>query len=629
MRLLAGFAATILAVAAVAVPAVAALLLMPGLWLPSLIERRLESRLDRAVEIAGPVDLRLFSTPPALEIDGLRIANPAWTDEAWFLRARQVRVEIPWARLADLSLQPSLVALASPRVYLLRTRSGGVTWPRLDSGANGGGGGLPVDRLRVSDGVVIYRVPDRRTDLTARVETHQDHLAVEAQGIWRGENLTASLTGGQPSGLVRDRAAYPLRGSLISGALHLEVDGTLADPLALSGVDVALAGRGPTLAEVGALIGVAFPASPPFDLAGRLRDTGTGWVYGDAQGTIGDSAVAGRVEVAFADVPRVTVEVSSSHLRVRDALVIAGLGDVGGEGGSASGGPLIPDAPMPTDALSGFGLTLTLRAEGAVGGPVMLGRLAVNATIDDDRLRIDPIQATLADGGSVDGRVVVDASQGVPRVAVEGAFERVRFSVPVAGATAQGAFGGNVDLTGRGETLHAVLGSANGKAAVMVSGGHLSADILGRAGIGFGDLVGLVLPEEEDGGAVLHCAAATAEVTDGIARIPGLVVDTETGRMEGKGTLDLGAQTLDLALRIDPAGPQLLSVSGPVEVAGPWRSPTVNPQVGGTVMRALAGLGLGLVGGPLAALVPMVDLGGTSESGCGGALRPPSTSEAP
>lgn len=629
MRLLAGFAATILAVAAVAVPAVAALLLMPGLWLPSLIERRLESRLDRPVEIAGPVDLRLFSTPPALEIDGLRIANPAWTDEAWFLRARQVRVEIPWARLADLSLQPSLVALASPRVYLLRTRSGGVTWPRLDSGANGGGGGLPVDRLRVSDGVVIYRVPDRRTDLTARVETHQDHLAVEAQGIWRGENLTASLTGGQPSGLVRDRAAYPLRGSLTSGALHLEVDGTLADPLALSGVDVALAGRGPTLAEVGALIGVAFPASPPFDLAGRLRDTGTGWVYGDAQGTIGDSAVAGRVEVAFADVPQVTVEVSSSHLRVRDALVIAGLGGVGGEGGSASGAPLIPDAPMPTDALSGFGLTLTLRAEEAVGGPVMLGRLAVNATIDDDRLRIDPIQATLADGGSVDGRVVVDASQGVPRVAVEGAFDRVRFSAPVAGATAQGAFGGNVDLTGRGETLHAVLGSANGKAAVMVSGGHLSADILGRAGIGFSDLFALVLPEAGDGGAVLHCAAATAEVTDGIARIPGLVVDTETGRMEGKGTLDLGAQTLDLALRIDPAGPQLLSISGPVEVTGPWRSPTVNPQVGGAVMRALAGLGLGLVGGPLAALVPMVDLGGTSERGCDGALRPPSTSEAP
>lgn len=626
MRFLAGAAATVLALAAVAVPLAAALLLLPDLWLPSLIERRLESRLHRRVEVVGPVDLHLLAAPPALEIGGLRIANPAWADEPWFLRLRQVRVEVPWARLADLSFAPSLLSLTGPRVHLLRTRSGGVTWPRLEGGRDGGrdgGGGLPADRLRISGGMVIYRVPERGTDLAARVETHRERLTVEVTGTWRGRAVAASLAGGRPLDRMSDGGAYPLRGAVHSGALHLEIDGGLSDLTGLGGVDFALAGRGPSLAVVGALIGTSFPSSPPFSLAGRLRDIEGGWIYDDVSGTIGGSAVAGRVQVVrrAPAVPQIAVEVTSSRLRMRDAAKMVGLGDGDGGGGREAGGPLVPDVPMPAGILNRFGLRLSLHAEEAEAGPLPLGGLTIGATLDSGRLVVEPIQARLEGGGSLGGRVVLDASQGVPRASVAGTADAVGFSVPVAGATARGTFGGRLDLSGRGETLHAVLASSRGEAAIMVSGGHLSSDILGRAGLGLRDLLGLVLPAGGDRGAALHCAAASAQVNDGIARIPALVVDTGTGRLEGKGRLDLGAQTMDLALRVEPAAPQLLAVSGPLEMTGPWASPEIDPQVGETVLRALAGLGLGLVGGPLAALVPMVDLGTAGESGCGAALR--------
>ncbi len=636
-RALAVTVAVVLAVVALAVPALAVVVLFPGLWLPGLIEDRLEARLGRPVEVGGPVDLDLFDDGPAIELGDLRIANPPWADEPYFLRASRARVEFDFAALRRFEIEPTVLALDSPRVNMVRARSGGVTWPRPEGAGNGG---LDLNRLRVSGGKAVYRDEETGTNVTAAIETRDGRLAVDAEGTWDGSPIAVSLIGGAPMDIMDD-GAYPLRADLRSGDLHLTADGTVVGLPAVRGVDMDLAGQGPSLARVGALIGVTFPNSPPFDLDGRLRYQGGVWEYADASGMIGESDVSGRVAVRQGPTPDIEVEVASRHLRIGDAMIVAGGGGGiaaadGPGGGPGGGGRLIPDVPLPSSGLEALSLRLRLTAEDAVGGPIPLGALRANVSINDGRMTIEPLEFTLPHGGEAAGRVLLDVANGMPQLALSGTVQQAVFRMAMGkGEHAQGTVGGRFDLSGRGDSLVDVLGSARGEGAALVSDAMLTRDVLGQVGIGFSDVFGLLMPSGgESQGTQIRCAAATFDVSGGIARIPALVVDADTGRIEGKGSVDLAAETLDLMLNIDPADPQLLSFSGPVQVSGPLTDPSVEPQMGETVVRGAVGLGLGLLAGPLAALVPFMDTGLGAESGCHGALPPrppnnPETSETP
>lgn len=643
-RVLAIVAAAMLAMVALAVPALAVAVLFPGLWLPGVVEQRLETRLGRSVEVDGPVKLDFFNDGPTIEVGALRIANPPWAAEPYFLHAAGARVEFDRAALRRFTVQATVLALDSPRVILVRTRSGGVTWPRIEGAGNGG---LGLSRLRVRGGQAVYRDEETGTAVTAAIETRDGRLAVDAKGTWakgtwakgiwakgtwEGAPLTVSLVGGAPTDLVEDDA-YPLRADLRSGDLHLSVDGRVFGLPAVRGLDMDLTGQGPSLAHVGALFGVTFPNSPPFDLSGRLRYQGRVWEYADVSGMIGESDVSGRVTVRQGPTSDIEVEVASNHLRVEDAMIVAG----GGGLDTASwqgGGRRIPDVPLPFSGLEALSLRLRLTAGHAIGGPLPLDALRAHVSISEGRMVIEPLEFTLPHGGDAAGRVLLVVANGMPRLAVRGTVQQVGFRASMGqGNHAEGTVGGQFDLSGRGDSLADVLGSAQGDGAVLVSDAQLTEDVLGQVGIGFSDLFGLLVPTGGKGTRI-RCAAATFDVRGGIAQIPALIVDADTGRIEGKGSMDLAAETLDLILTIDPAEPQVLSFSGPVRVSGPLTDPAVEPQTGETVLRGAVGVGLGLLAGPLAALVPFMDTGLGAESGCHQALPAnpgpdPETSQAP
>ena len=107
----------------------------------------------------------------------------------------------------------------------------------------------------------------------------------------------------------------------------------------------------------------------------------------------------------------------------------------------------------------------------------------------------------------------------------------------------------------------------------------------------------------------VHCFVARFDASHGVAAVRSLVFVSSLLTMDGDGSLNLGAETLDLRLR-----PQAkLAGTGvvvPVRVAGPFRSPSTTPdasaavtQNAGTVASALffkttpLGLAAGALGG--------------------------------
>ena len=86
---------------------------------------------------------------------------------------------------------------------------------------------------------------------------------------------------------------------------------------------------------------------------------------------------------------------------------------------------------------------------------------------------------------------------------------------------------------------------------------------------------------------------------------------------QGKGSINLGAETLNLRIDGESKKPRLLRLWAPITVSGPLTAPKVGVDVGSVVSQGgLAGL-LGAVVAPVTALFAFVDPGLADDADCG------------
>ncbi|WP_404383403.1 AsmA family protein [Caenispirillum salinarum] len=599
--------------ALVLVTGVAVALAFPAFWLEPLLENRLSARLDRQVQIDGSVDLSVFD-PPAIMAEDVAVANPAWAQEPWLLQAQTLRVTFSADALWSFSLKPVAIGLDQPRLFLARNGDGGTTWDvaGLGGGQSQGSGdsGRDLDRLTVDDGRFRYRDPGQDTDLTGTLSTTADGTAYDASGTYKERETEASGTGGDLLVLLRGRAPWPLEAEVTAGGHDVSLQGTATGLPAPTGLDLTIAGAGPSLAGLGELVGGGLPTSPPYDLAGRLTLTDGRWQFSDASGTIGESAVAGLVAVepaADGGPTRLTVDLSSGHMEVADIAAV--LGEPG-----VSEGP----AQIPAEALRAYRADVTLKADELVVAGRALPDARIQARLENGRLTVDPLMAGVGDG-RMQGRAELAAGS-PPTVAVSLELNRLELN-PLAGVEAvRGVFGGTVDLESSGATVEAMRGNLSGRVALLLSDGRLTRQWLEMAQIGLSDLTGLFIPQEDDATAI-RCAAAGFDVSNGVAEATALYADTEAAVVRGDGAIDLRDLTLDLAFTMDPKGAVTLAYDGPVHVTGPISDPSIEAGgVASTVLQGLGAVALGTVLTPVAAVAPFIDTSVGAEGGCRQAL---------
>lgn len=107
----------------------------------------------------------------------------------------------------------------------------------------------------------------------------------------------------------------------------------------------------------------------------------------------------------------------------------------------------------------------------------------------------------------------------------------------------------------------------------------------------------------------IRCAVADFEVTNGVAWAKTFVVDTDVVLAQGSGSINLGAETLDLKIEGESKRPRLLGLWAPILVRGHLSAPSVGVDTGAVVVQAgLTGL-LAAVVAPIAALFAFVEPG--------------------
>jgi hypothetical protein len=94
------------------------------------------------------------------------------------------------------------------------------------------------------------------------------------------------------------------------------------------------------------------------------------------------------------------------------------------------------------------------------------------------------------------------------------------------------------------------------------------------------------------------------------------VVDTDVVTATGQGDIDLGTEALNLSLMGHPKKFRLLHLKAPVTMTGYLKSPKFGVKAGGIPAQAAGAVALGVVLGPLAAVLPFVDAGLAKDADC-------------
>lgn len=400
-------------------------------------------------------------------------------------------------------------------------------------------------------------------------------------------------------------APAPVKLRMTAARATVTGDGT-AD-LRGGGLDLAVSAQAPDLQELGVFLDMRLPAL--HDLAGTARVVRTSnsvaFALRGLRLTAPGSDVAGDIVVTLS--PRVAVRGSlvSQQLDL-DAL----LAPVPGEPAAASAlalappsppsGPpapsartgwLLPTAPLPFEALRRADGDLQVAVSQATWRGLAARGVQVRLLLQNGRLRLDPFMAQLP-GGPVVAQAAADVNGMTATLALRATELAAGPLLTALGAPdgAAGALDLDVALRSQGASLHDLAGALNGHAGVTLVDGKLDnrwlLDVLGDA------LRGASLPFEPGGHSTVRCLALRADVADGKTVLDDLLLDSTRLRLDGDGTASLADETLDLHLRaLVRVGGGSLSL--PVHLSGPFRTPKAQAEIKGDVGRS----GL-VIGGP-------------------------------
>ena len=560
-----------------------------------------------AVGIDGGIDFDLLPRP-VLRVEGLRLANAGWAADEPMLVVPRLELHVaPLALLRGRLVVPRVV-LHDAELLLERNAGGAFNWsPAGDVAAGAATTELVFERLRFDGLRIRYR--DARRDAEVALRLQELNLAspdaggpmlVQARGELAGARLELALSVRTLAALLAARATT-LEGRLDFADVTLRFDGGLPAPgsattpvlnMALQAPGVAAlvaagARLAPGLAETRELA-PAMMSLAPLTLSARVSAPPTAVVrLDDLQLRAGDNVIDGWLAVD--DTPRLRVDAELNTAR----LV---LGRLGGDADGAARARLFPDSPLPWQWLADTDLDVLLSADEVRLGDATLTGLRLPLRFDHGEGTAG-LKLALAGGRlSADARLVAAGQRLRLTLAGEGIeLGRLQRELGGGGEIRAAPTSLTAKLRAQGASARALAASLDGHLLVRIGAGRVRSELLAFAG---GDLLlglGRALGDDGDGEMTLECGVARFAVAHGVATAErGIGLRFERANVIGDGSIDLGAETLDLRFALQPregvglsAGSVLANL---VAVRGTLREPSVSLSGEGV---ASAGLKVG------------------------------------
>ncbi len=180
-----------------------------------------------------------------------------------------------------------------------------------------------------------------------------------------------------------------------------------------------------------------------------------------------------------------------------------------------------------------------------------------------------------------------------------------------------GSLGGQAQLRGAGRSTAAILASLDGSAAAWIRDGSVSHLAVEALGLDIAQGLGLLVVGDEQ--LPLNCAAMRFVAKHGELHNEVGVFDTRDSTIFTSGSLSLADERLALVLTARPKDFSLLTLRAPLRVEGSLANPEVRLDGKTIGLKVLAAAALAAIN-PLAALIPLMDLGDAEQRNCREAL---------
>ncbi len=613
--------------------------------------RQFGAVLAREVSVAGPLRLSWHMGPsdgtlvsrvlPQLHVraDQVAVGNPAWAGRGDpLLRAARVQLAFsPWSLLHRhwhiTELRVDALDLA-----MLRDAQQRKNWRFSDQPESA----WSVELHAVSVDNLAVRYIDQPLDLDLVFRTSAPEragsplnqggtgaaedvaglvLAASVSGRYGQASVQGRLQGGSLAALLNDGSVYPLQAEGEIGQVHAGLSGNLINPRQLERADLRLSLRGSSLDQLYAATGVPLPASKPFSTEGALsiaRVAGASdqwdWRYTRFTGKVGDSDFAGDARYLKGP-PRNRLEVTAQARLLRLSDFFPAM-----EAAKKTATPparLFSAKAMPVQRWGKLDADIHIQAQRLELRPGLEWQDAsTTVRLQDQVLTAAPLRFALA-GGQGEGELSLDGRSDPIRSHLQMQLQEVQvrqlFPRLSSLQASVGRLDAQVELRGTGNSIAAMLGSAEGEIKADLGPGKISRFVLEAAGLNVANAVFARLYQDRP--ARLLCGAADVVIKDGRADFRRGIVNTEDAVIDISGQVDLARE--ELALDVQPRARKLriLSLRTPLYVRGTLARPDISASKEGLVARAGAAAALALVA-PVAAVIPLISPGQALPEDC-------------
>ena len=627
-------------------------------WVRPPLERYISQKTQRTFRMSD-LHVRLGFTP-TIRMRDVYFGNAEWSKEPAMAQAEMVEFSVSLRDLPDKILIPR-VALTKPNLVFEKMADERRNWVLAEpTEASKSPSKLRISTLSVDSGRLRYIDHGEPFDIDIqastfdadKVEQTKDADAAPSNnryatryafgGKYHGAAFSGTALTGEVLSFQESGVPFPIRGDLRAGTTRVRVEGTIADAANISGIDTQLRIEGQTLANLYPFLLLPLPASPPYQLQGRLVLKGNRYSIDDLAGKIGSTDISGKG--AYVDReprPLLTADLHSKLLKLADLGPLIGVQTKasGGkpdasqagtanrpaakaEGRAADPGHVLPSGSFEGSRLQKIDAEVDYDARRLeVPDALPLESLKVSLRLKDAMLKLQPLDFGFA-GGTIASQIALDARQPTIASDVQVNFNRIRIDklLPKQETLAQGAgmVGGSIKLRGTGNSIADAAAKADGSIQLAVANGRISNLADAISGLNGGKVIQLLIGGDKT--IAVNCGGVAFDVAKGQGKSTLMVIDTEQTQILGTGTFDLARERFAVTLEPKPKQMGILSLRTPVHAQGSFRNPEFGIDKGPLVARAGGAIALAALA-PLAALLPLIETGPGESSNCAAVQR--------
>jgi uncharacterized protein involved in outer membrane biogenesis len=614
------------------------------------IDRRVSESTGRTFEIRGNLALhwqradqgqagwRRWLPWPRVVADDIVLGNPDWAKTGpQMATVREIRFTLsPLPLLAKSVVLPDLevdgLALA-----LERGADAANNWTFKANAPSAWR--FDLQQLILKQAQVRYLDPLIKLDMHADVNTLADNnpqgygLAFTLGGTYNKAAVSGGGKAGAILSLQDSSAPYPIAVDAKLGKNAIGVEGKIARPATLTEIDVNLSLAGASMANLYPLTGVLLPDTPPYAIKGHLigKINGSGgdqWTYEKFSGRVGASDLGGTLEYLRRQPrPLLRGKLVSEQLRLADlGPVVKADSNVSkmnrGAAPMQPSNKALPAEPFDTKSWGALDADIEFTGRKIIrDASLPIQNVVAQLHLKDSVMSFTPLNFGVA-GGNLTSDIKLDGSKPAAiRAEIKMAARHLKIKqlFPTL-ESMQASFGevnGDASLSGVGNSVAALLGTSNGEVKAVVSKGSVSKFILEAAGLNIANAAFVKLFGDKQ--VQMNCLASDFSVVDGLMHTRSFVMDTDDAVINVSGDINLAKELLALDVRPKSKGLRIISLRSPLYVHGTFKDPDVGLYKGAIALKAGAAVALAAIS-PLAAVLPLINMGRTEDTDCAGLL---------